>query len=799
MKQTPRDLQLNELNERIATFVGPEGALRLTLLGRNVVEVRYDFSAFPVEESLERGAALLYDDERETEADVGSFLPIEAPGKPEITALTQGELRLEVDRSRGDLAVYRGQRCLHGGRVGSDDTVLPRYPIRVHGTPPNHVYGAFHAPLHRGDRFFGLGDKSGWIDRRGRRFLMHNRDALGYRGRFADPLYKSVPFLIKQNPETGVCLGIAVAAPDVQMIDLGVESEYFYSFALRNGPFRYVLFFGESYLDILERYTWLSGRPAFPPAFTFGFLGSSMDYTEPDDAPKRVSEYLDAVEEHGIPCEGVYLSSGYYRNGDGFRHTFEWNRKKFPDPQKFIGEVRNRGYHVSCNVKPGILTNHPRFDRFAESGTLLRDEQGSTYTEYYWGGDAGLWDFGSAKGEAEWRRNLREQLLDLGVDGIWNDNNEYEIEDSCLPAYSRRSVMALLMCKASWDEALAREPDRRPWIISRSGSIGIQRYARTWSGDNVSSWESLLFNTVMGSSFGLSGMPFFGHDIGGFFGERPDSEQFLRWCQSAVFQPRFVIHSWNDDSQPTELWSYKGIFDSLRSLVFQHYEYMPYTYSLARESHRSGAPIQRHPFVEYPQDPQLTGRETSYLYGPYLLIALVVEPSAESVEYLLPEADRWYDPDLNILYAGGTRIEKRIHPDRVPYLVREGSIVPRAPGARSAERGWHQKLTIDLYPGSREERFLLFEDDGRSRLQLSRWSETAIKLHPKGEDSWVLETEAAERGAWMEPSGQEITFALPDGFLFSGRGSGSVTVSRDEMRRGLQLRLAGEYLVMKGE
>ncbi len=793
MKQVPKNLQRAGREQFSLRYRGEGCELTLTVLAADILEVRYDFSAFPVLPEQEHAAALLYDDERATP---DHLPPVElgvADGGGQRDVIAWGGRRIEVDFDSGNVALYRDDTLMHGGRIGSEDTVLPRYPVRIHGTPPNHVTAAFNFPLEGGDRFFGLGDKSGGVDRRGRRFLMHNRDALGYRARFADPLYKSVPFMIKQNPGTGTCIGVAFAAPDIVSVDLGVESEYYYSATVRNGPYRYVLFLGDTYGEVLERYTYLSGRPAFPPAFTFGFLGSSMDYSEPDDARDRIEAYLETVERLEIPCEGLYLSSGYYRSRSGRRFTFEWNREKFPDPATFLKGLRTRGYHIACNIKPGILTTHPRFDAFSNAGALLKNADGSVYTEYYWGGDAGLWDFGSESGRAEWRRNLRTQLLDNGFDGVWNDNNEYEVEDSSLPAYSQRHTMPLLMNRASWRESLAMDPDSRPWIITRAGSMGVQRYARTWSGDNASTWESLYYNTLMGSSFGLSGMPFFGHDIGGFFGPRPEAEQFLRWCQSAVFQPRFVIHSWNDDARPTELWSYTEIADALRSLVLQHYEFMPYTYSYAWQAHRRGIPIQRHPFVEFPGDPALRSDDPMYLYGEAILVALPLQPGSTKAQYRLPAGRRWYDPREGVLHEGGTAVAVNVPDESVPFFVREGAVIPRAPGARSLATALFPDLVVDIYPGPETTAFVLFEDDGISRTHLCRWSEIEIRIEPHASGHWEISTGALDANDWDPGVDQSITLTLPEGFVFDETNERVAVMDRIDFRNGRRASVTGAY------
>ena len=773
MVRAPHSLEFKGVHDADLRFEGPTSRLTVRRLFRGACEVRYDFKAYPVSQELEAASDLLVDPL--FRPDEGTWTDRDAAEG--VVGASDDDLAVAVTLSSGLVEISREGHVIHGGEIGSSDTVLPRYPIRVHGTAPADVRGQFNFRLEEGDRFFGLGDKGGMPDRRNRRFLMHNRDALGYR-EYSDPLYKSIPFVIKWNPRTKVWMGLVILATDVAAADFGVESPYFFSFSLRNGPFRYAVFTGSGYRDILEKYTRLTGRPAFPPAFTFGFLGSSMDYTEPADAADRVQAYLDAVEEHDIPCEGLYLSSGYCKAADGRRYAFEWNRSKFPDPRSFVESIRSRGYHVSANIKPGILVSHPRYAEFAKKGFFVPDGEGRPYLEYYWGADASFWDFRRPNAATAWQALLNERLVDCGIDGIWNDNNEIEIEDVTVPAHSERSTFALRMCRISYENALDRFPDLRPWIITRSGGIGIQRYARTWSGDNTTSWESLRANQFMGISMGLSGLPYFGHDIGGFFGARPDPELFLRWCQSAVFQPRFVIHSWNDDGLPTEIWSYESIRENLRKLVLQHYEFLPYIYSQAFLAHKEGIPLQRSLALEFPDDAGLGDDAGVFLFGDDILAVLSLSPGQDAVDAALPGGCDWYDPLRGIRLRGGVTHAIDISEDSARYLVRLGGVVSRAPGLRKLDRDWLGDVHFDLYPGPGETRRVHFEDDGITALKKLRWSTYGIIMKPEGEGGWSVEVGRTDRNSWRAPNPhRRFHLNLPEGFAFDdGRSTASLPI-----------------------
>ena len=530
---------------------------------------------------------------------------------------------------------------------------------------------------------------------------MVNRDALGFDAGNSDPLYKSIPFFLRWNQAEGTICGLYFPVPEVEEIDFGVESLFYYSVSVLRGPFEYFVFPGGDYASILERYTRVTGRAALPPLFTFGFLGSSMSYTEPDDAPERVLAYFERIEKEEVPCEGLYFSSGYLKAANGERYAFVWNKRKFPNPGAFIRGLRDRGYKICFNLKPGILVTHPWYRDLADKGYLIPDAKGKPYREYYWGNDASLFDFRKPEAFAWWKEKLKEVFLSFGAAGIWNDNNEYEIEDEAVPARRLRNLLPLLMMKASWEAFREIRPGKRPWVISRSGYAGMQRYARTWSGDNVSDYRSLAYNTFQGLSLGLSGVPFYGHDVGGFFGPFPDPELLLRSCQAAVFQPRFVIHSWKPGGVPVEPWSYEDLFPRIRELIRLHYEFIPYIYNAAIEAHETGRPLERPLCLEFPGDGNIDPDDFAHLFGRAVYKVPAFSPGLERNEVYLPAGANWYDPDRGVLLRGGRRTVLDLPLRGARYLVRAGSVVPTSPGLSKLATGFFSEGRFSPLPGKR--------------------------------------------------------------------------------------------------
>jgi len=349
-----------QVNNYRAIIKGDNGEISISALHEGIYKVEYLLEGFKPGKLLRDYSSNFYSQNSESSrSSIPDFTIIEGDDASDYFTLNSGDDQIKIDKANGLLSVYHANKLVHGGQIGSLDTVLPRYPLRILGGEGNRTLARFNFKLTDTDRIYGLGDKTGKLNKRGQRFSMFNRDALGYKASQSDPLYKSIPFLIKHNPEEKIFTGLFFPVPRVTEIDLGRESPYYISADIKGGPFHYVVITGNNPWEIIDRFTWVTGRPSLPPLYTFGFLGSSMNYTEPDDADRLVTTYFDRIERDRIPCEGFYFSSGYVKADNGERYTFLWNKKKFPEPAKTINSYKDRGYHIACNVKPGFLTTHP--------------------------------------------------------------------------------------------------------------------------------------------------------------------------------------------------------------------------------------------------------------------------------------------------------------------------------------------------------------------------------------------------------------------------------------------------------
>lgn len=578
------------------------------------------------------------------------------------------------------------------------------------------------------EMYFGLGERAGDANRQGQSYRMCNVDPMGYSARTTDPLYKHIPFYLTWKKESRLAFGLFYDTLSDCTFDMGKELDNYHGhyryFKADYGDLDYYFIGSGNVADVTRRFTWLTGRPAFTPKWGLGYSGSTMSYTDAPDAQLRMAEFIDGCREHDILCDSFHLSSGYTSIGPK-RYVFNWNREKFPDPHAFVRSYLDAGVKLCANIKPCLLRDHPRFAEAEAAGLFIKDGDGTPAQVQFWDETGAYLDFTNPATYAWWKARVTDALLEYGIASTWNDNNEFEIwSDKPLVdgfgqprrACEAKPLHTLLMIKASREAQSAHAPDKRPYLISRSGAAGMQRYVQTWSGDNYTSWETLRYNIRMGLGLALSGVSNTGHDIGGFAGPAPEPELFLRWVQQGIFLPRFSIHSWNDDKTVNEPWMYPEITPYIRELIKFRYKLIPYLYDLLWRYHDRLEPMMRPTFHDFPDDPRCFEENDDLLVGGKLLVAPVVEPGRRDRAVYLPLGANWIDYWGGDRFAGGQTVVLPAPWDRPPLLVREGSILPlnlaEQHFARPAdERGF--AVFPQVADSVIEDAF--FEDDGESQ------------------------------------------------------------------------------------
>ncbi|WP_029233374.1 glycoside hydrolase family 31 protein [Butyrivibrio sp. VCB2006] len=582
------------------------------------------------------------------------------------------------------------------------------------------------------DCFYGFGEKTGELNKNKLFLRERATDSYAYDPVKCDTLYKHVPFYIRLDRDNKKAVGLFYHNFYESVFNMGCEkSNYFprYSyFQADGGDIDLFILGGSKISKIIDNYTLLTGRPALLPKRALGYQGSSMYYSElPSGCDDALLDFVDTVQKEGIPIDGFHLSSGY-TSIDNKRYVFTWNKDRFKNPKEFFEKMDEEGAQVVPNVKPGILLSHPNLTEFQEKDVFIKDSNNPDKPAVgkWWGGDGLFWDFTNKKAREAWKEYLKKNLIEYGTNSIWNDNCEYDglMDKDAVVSFDGKkgtlgqlkAVMPTLMCKLSNEAVIENNDNARPYSVCRSGSSGIQKYAQTWVGDNVTSWESLKNNVPTILGMGLSGQPNEGADIGGFAGPAPTEELFVRWVQQGIFQGRFSIHSASDDNTVTEPWMYRNSKELIRDLIRLRYRFIPYLYSLEYEGSVIGAPIMRPLVYEFQEDEEVYDESFEYMFGKSLLVANVLEEGAVSKRVYLPSGCKWFDVNDNYReYEGGQTIIVSVSLGTIPMFVREGAIVPIAINQpMNLSKDHITDRIVILAPSEKESSFTIYDDDGET-------------------------------------------------------------------------------------
>ncbi|MHC5655647.1 glycoside hydrolase family 31 protein [Stappia sp. ICDLI1TA098] len=678
-------------------------------------------------------------------------------------------LRLEID---APLTLAWSARQADGSfRRFAEERPTGAYMLGVR----DHAHAHFLL-RHPGERIYGLGEKAGKLERSGQRYEMRNLDAMGYDASATDPLYKHIPLTLTLTPEAGA-YGLFYDNLASCWFDLGNELDNYHrayrAYRAGDGDLDYYLSWAPELLGVVKRNVRLTGGTAFPPLWSLGYSGSTMHYTDAPNAQEQLEGFVRLVGQHDIPCDSFQLSSGYTSIGDK-RYVFNWNHEKVPDPKAMSARFADAGLHLAANIKPCLLQDHPRYDEAAQAGLFVRDsETDAPERSSFWDDEGSHLDFTNPATVRWWQENVTAKLLENGIGSTWNDNNEYEIWDAgarCngfgreIPVGLIRPLMPVLMTRASHEAQRAHAPDSRPYLISRSGAPGLQRYAQTWSGDNRTNWATLRYNIRMGLGMSLSGLYNIGHDVGGFAGPKPGPELFVRWVQNGVFHPRFTIHSWNDDRTVNEPWMYPEVTHHIRDAIRLRYRLLPYLYTALYRAVVEDEPMLRPTFLDHGHDAATFAETDDFLIGRDLLVASVVEEGARSRRVYLPENGAgWWDFHTGCHHAGGQTVDLPVDLASMPLFVRAGAVLPLAEGLTRANAARDTRRSYMVFPQrpcADTQESLEYADDGFAADALAaRHALTRLAL--SGDDECV-ELQISRQGG-HRPGFTEATILLPQG------------------------------------
>lgn len=602
-----------------------------------------------------------------------------------------------------------------------------------------------HRKLFQDEKFIGLGEKTGPLNRRGQAYVNWNRDIPAYSDR-EDPLYQSIPFFI--GIHDSLTYGIFLDNSFKTLFNFGASTDDLFSFfSAARGEMDYYFFGAGSVAGILEDYTWLTGRMPLPPYWSLGYQQSRWGYYPESEVMSVALKF----REKQIPCDVIYFDIDYM---DKYK-IFTWHPGRFPHPEEMIGKLHEMGFHPVVIIDPGIKIEHgySAYEEGILGDCFIRYPGGQLYTGNVWPGRCHFPDFTNEKTRLWWGKQF-QPMISQGIQGFWNDMNEPSAWGQSIPDIvefnfdghgatmaEAHNIYGLEMARATYEGTCALMDGRRPFILTRAGFSGIQRYSAVWTGDNSATDDDLLQGVRLMTSMGLSGISFTGSDVGGFIGS-PKRELFLRWLSVGVFTPFFRIHS-EVNSLDQEPWSFgEGSESMARSMINFRYRLLPYLYSMFHKSSHSGLPIARSLAIDYTYDPKIYdwNYQNEYLFGDAFLVAPVTSIQQFQKVYL-PEGD-WYRFSNQTPFKGNTEVIVDAPLDDLPVFVKAGSIVPLQSVVQYTDESPSTVLEIRIYNGERESSFNLYEDDGTTyNYETGDFYQRVILFDPAGGQLHFLSAE----------------------------------------------------------
>ncbi len=697
------DKKLSDL-ERIFGIATAKDSIGYTILRDNI-----DSKYFPKEWSTQliKGPMknfLINEDTISIEFQNG-FLLISAINQS--TIFLKWSLQPERNESRGnyrfDVTVKNGELILGLGDLKiiiADDKMdyfLKNEFLRTDFFPSIGSKNILVSEIRENSIINGTGERALPLDLRGNKVMLWNHDANGSYGPGDDPLYINIPILLDIYNDKGYY--IFFNNPAKGEMDICSESKNIVKVEFSGGLLDYYITFGNM-KDVISNMSNIIGKPLLPPKWALGYHQSRYSYNSQSELETLFKKF----QEMNLPISAIHLDIDYM---DGYR-VFTLDEKRFPDLKKFADKLKEKGVRIVAILDPGVKWDN-KFQIYKEgidNNYFIKDPEGNVIRGPVWPGNSAFPDFSDEK-VRKWWSSKYSFFTEHGITGVWHDMNEPAIfvfwGDNSLPLtalqydgyhYEIHNRYGLDMAKAGYIGVTQMNDGERPFILSRSGWAGIQKYAFVWTGDTESTWREIRQTIPTILNLGLSGIPFSGVDIGGFSGN-PSEELFLRWFELSSLLPFFRNHSARNTKRREPWYFSKMAQDAIKKYLNLRYMLIPYFFSIAYESNSKGFPFIRPVHFEYPD---LQSDETFFV-GDFLYAMPVIRRGIRKVTGRLPEG-RWYYFWDDSLCEGDVVINVPI--DDLPLFIKEGSIIPMD----------RDGLEFHVYPGNLDE-FSFYDDDSR--------------------------------------------------------------------------------------
>jgi len=612
--------------------------------------------------------------------------------------------------------------------------------------------------LDQKEKLFGGGARVLGMNRRGNRLQLYNRAHYGYTTH-SELMNFTMPVVVSSKMYT-----IHFDNAPIGYLDLDSKGNNTLKYETISGRKTYQIVVGDSWEDLINQFTNLTGKQPLPPQWALGNFSSRFGY----HSEKEVRETVNNFIQDSIPLDAVIIDI-YWFGPDikGHMGNLEFFKDSFPTPKDMISDFAKKGVKTVLVTEPFILTTSKRWNEVSAKGLLATDSLGNPFTYDFYFGNTGLLDIYKQESK-EWFWSIYKKYTEMGIGGWWGDLGEPEVHPSQAKhavgtADEVHNIYGHDWTKLIFDGYQRDFPEKRPFILMRAGYSGSQKYGMIpWTGDVSRSWGGLKPQMEISLQMGLQGIAYMHSDLGGFAGgEEFNPELYTRWLQYGVFQPIYRPHA-QEHIASEPVFHDEKTKSLARKSINLRYSLLPYNYTIAFENSKTGVPLMRPLFFEEPQNDSLFDVSQTYLWGDNFLVSPVVSAGVKKKEVYFPKDHLWYDFFTEKSYKGGQKHSIEVQEEHIPVFVKAGSFIPMVEPVQSTKYYDTKNLDIHYYSdtNSYNSSGYVYHDDGITPNAFEKEMYEILNFNSSGTIRNLLIEFSSECGSNYSATNRNVNFII---------------------------------------
>ncbi|TXE09170.1 DUF4968 domain-containing protein [Gelidibacter salicanalis] len=546
--------------------------------------------------------------------------------------------------------------------------------------------------LTKDEVLYGGGARALGMNRRGHRLELYNRAHYGYETH-SELMNYTMPIVMSSNTYM-----VHFDNAPIGFLDLDSNKDNTLTYETISGRKTYQVIVGDTWTNLIDNYTDLTGKQPLPPRWALGNFSSRFGY----HSQKEVEATVQKFRDEQIPLDAIIIDIFWFgKDIQGHMGNLEFLKDSFPNPTQMIKNLKSDHVNTILVSEPFVLTTSKRWEEAVEKEVLATDSVGKPFTYDFYFGNTGLIDIYNPKGKT-WFWDIYKGLADMGVTGIWGDLGEPEVHPSDLFHATGTADEVHNTYGHDWARLIAEGykadfPNQRPFILMRAGYSGSQRFGMIpWSGDVNRTWGGLQSQPEIALQMGMQGLGYMHSDLGGFAGNLQDPELYTRWLQYGVFQPIYRPHAQEDVPAEPIFWD-EHTKALAKKAIELRYKLLPYNYHLSFQNHKNGTPLMRPLFFEESDNQNLVDYSVTYLWGDDLLISPVLKAGQTSQEVYFPKGSNWFDFYTDAIFKGGITKTVALNTASIPTFVRGGAFLSMAKPMQSTAEYDATNLEVHYY------------------------------------------------------------------------------------------------------